>query len=175
MVNRVVLVGRLTKDPELKRTQTGKSVVSFTVAVNRRFGQQEQADFINCVAWQKKVPWFPWRGVFQQEHMMTVQVRKFMLPKLFQKAFNCLNLVQPLLKDPLQIHLIAHPDISRITITLAKMILRQVRHLIFQVMTCRSKKGDSPWLSKNNAQPAKKSVTSQKTMSQPLTIKILNY
>jgi single-strand DNA-binding protein len=53
MVNRVVLVGRLTKDPELKRTQTGKSVVSFTVAVNRRFGQQEQADFINCVAWEK--------------------------------------------------------------------------------------------------------------------------
>jgi single-strand DNA-binding protein len=47
------LVGRLTKDPELKRTQTGKSVVSFTVAVNRRFGQQEQADFINCVAWEK--------------------------------------------------------------------------------------------------------------------------
>ncbi len=53
MVNRVVLVGRLTKDPELRRTQSGKSVASFTVAVNRRFGQQDQADFINCVAWEK--------------------------------------------------------------------------------------------------------------------------
>ncbi len=53
MVNRVILVGRLTKDPELRRTQSGKSVASFTVAVNRRYGQQDQADFINCVAWEK--------------------------------------------------------------------------------------------------------------------------
>jgi single-strand DNA-binding protein len=53
MVNRVILVGRLTKDPELRRTQSGKSVASFTVAVNRRFGQQDQADFISCVAWEK--------------------------------------------------------------------------------------------------------------------------
>ncbi len=54
MVNRVVLVGRLTKEPMLRKTQTGKSVVSFTVAVNRRFGQTDQADFINCVAWEKR-------------------------------------------------------------------------------------------------------------------------
>ncbi len=53
MVNRVVLVGRLTKDPMLRKTQTGKSVLSFTVAVNRRFSQEEQADFVNCVAWEK--------------------------------------------------------------------------------------------------------------------------
>jgi single-strand DNA-binding protein len=53
MVNRVVLVGRLTKDPMLRKTQTGKSVLSFTVAVNRRFSQEDQADFVNCVAWEK--------------------------------------------------------------------------------------------------------------------------
>ncbi|WP_159638450.1 single-stranded DNA-binding protein [Erysipelothrix anatis] len=53
MINRAILVGRLTRDPELRKTQTGKSVVSFTVAVNRRFSQQEQADFINCVAWNQ--------------------------------------------------------------------------------------------------------------------------
>ncbi|WP_323616715.1 single-stranded DNA-binding protein [Erysipelothrix rhusiopathiae] len=53
MINRTILVGRLTRDPELRKTQTGKSVVSFTVACNRRFGQQDETDFINCVAWNQ--------------------------------------------------------------------------------------------------------------------------
>ena len=57
MINRVVLVGRLTQDPSLRKTQSGISVVSFTVACNRRFsggnGQDRQADFINCVAWRQ--------------------------------------------------------------------------------------------------------------------------
>lgn len=54
MINSVVLSGRLTKDPELRNTFSGKSVVSFTVAVNRRFhNDEQQADFIPCVAWGK--------------------------------------------------------------------------------------------------------------------------
>lgn len=55
MINSVSLTGRLTKDPELRMTQSGTSVTSFTLAVNRRpnsQGQQE-ADFISCVAWGK--------------------------------------------------------------------------------------------------------------------------
>lgn len=52
MINNVTLVGRLTRDPELKKTNTNKSVVSFTMACNRKYGE-EQADFINCVAWEK--------------------------------------------------------------------------------------------------------------------------
>lgn len=54
-MNRVILVGRLTRDPMLKKTQSGTSVVSFTMAVNRRISGQGQqtADFINCVAWNK--------------------------------------------------------------------------------------------------------------------------
>ncbi len=56
MINRVILVGRLTKDPALRKTASGTSVVSFTVACNRRFSgqnQEQQADFINCVAWRQ--------------------------------------------------------------------------------------------------------------------------
>lgn len=54
MMNRVILVGRITKDPMLRKTQSGASVVSFTIACNRRVPSQGQdADFINCVAWNK--------------------------------------------------------------------------------------------------------------------------
>lgn len=54
-INRVVLIGRLTRDPELRKTQNGTSVCSFTLAVNRRQNQDgtQEADFINCVAWNK--------------------------------------------------------------------------------------------------------------------------
>ena len=55
-VNKVVLVGRLTKDIELRKTQSNISVVSFTVAVNRRFKNEKgeyEADFINCIAWRQ--------------------------------------------------------------------------------------------------------------------------
>ena len=56
--NKVILGGRLTGDPELKTTQSGISVTSFSVAVNRRYSgaadQQPQADFINVVAWRQK-------------------------------------------------------------------------------------------------------------------------
>lgn len=55
MINRVVLVGRLTKSPEIRKTQNGTSVCKFTLAVNRRVTVQGQpdADFISCVAWNK--------------------------------------------------------------------------------------------------------------------------
>ena len=56
-MNKVVLMGRLTRDPETRYTQTSNTLVSsFTLAVNRRFvrqGEERQADFINIVAWSK--------------------------------------------------------------------------------------------------------------------------
>ncbi|MEN1966547.1 single-stranded DNA-binding protein [Lentibacillus sp. N15] len=56
MLNRVVLVGRLTKDPDLRYTATGVAVANFTIAVNRPFSNQQgerEADFINCVVWRR--------------------------------------------------------------------------------------------------------------------------
>ena len=55
MINRVVLVGRITRDPEVRYTSSNVPVVSFTLAVNRSFADQSgerQADFIQCVAWR---------------------------------------------------------------------------------------------------------------------------
>lgn len=52
-INKVILGGRLTADPELKQTNSGKPVCSFTLAVNRRFSRNNEADFITCVAWDK--------------------------------------------------------------------------------------------------------------------------
>lgn len=56
MINRVILVGRLTRDPELRYTPSGVAVATFTLAVNRNFTNQQgerQADFINCVVWRR--------------------------------------------------------------------------------------------------------------------------
>lgn len=57
MINRSVLVGRLTRDPDLKYTASGTAVAQFTLAVNRQFKNQEtgerEADFVNCVIWRK--------------------------------------------------------------------------------------------------------------------------
>ncbi|MCR5307509.1 MAG: single-stranded DNA-binding protein [bacterium] len=58
-MNKVILVGRITKDPELRNIQSGSSVVNFTIAVNRPVAQNadqnaNNADFINCVIWNKQ-------------------------------------------------------------------------------------------------------------------------
>ncbi len=55
-MNKVILVGRLTKDPELRATTSGVPVCSFTVACDRRYvkqGEERKADFINCIAWRQ--------------------------------------------------------------------------------------------------------------------------
>ncbi len=54
-LNKVILIGHLTADPELKQTPSGVSVTSFSIGVTRRFqrqGEQPQSDFINIVAWR---------------------------------------------------------------------------------------------------------------------------
>ena len=57
MLNHIVVMGRLTRDPELRRTGSGVAVTRFTVAVDRDFGKNEngekETDFIDCVAWRQ--------------------------------------------------------------------------------------------------------------------------
>lgn len=54
-MNNVILIGRLTRDPELRRTNSGEAVASFTLAVNRPYesADGQQADYPNCVIWGK--------------------------------------------------------------------------------------------------------------------------
>ncbi|CCP88214.1 single-stranded DNA-binding protein [Candidatus Phytoplasma solani] len=57
MINKVILVGRITKDPELKSYHGDNNYVKFTLAVNRSFSSQDEnkkTDFINCVVWRKQ-------------------------------------------------------------------------------------------------------------------------
>ena len=56
-MNKVILVGRLTRDPELRNTPSGIACCTFTVACDRRYADQSgnrQADFLNCVAWRER-------------------------------------------------------------------------------------------------------------------------
>ena len=89
MINRVVLVGRLTRDPELRKTQSGTSVCSFTMAVGRRVSTQGQpdADFINCVAWNKTADLMT--QYLHKLVLMTINKDKgYMLQRSSQKVFN---------------------------------------------------------------------------------------
>ena len=56
MLNKVILMGRFTRDPELRSTPQGTSTCAFSIAVDRNFvrqGEERKADFINCVAWRQ--------------------------------------------------------------------------------------------------------------------------
>ena len=54
MINKVILMGRLTRDPEVRTTNTGRSVCNFSIAIDNGYGDNRQTDFINCVAWQNQ-------------------------------------------------------------------------------------------------------------------------
>ena len=76
MINRVVLVGRITRDPETQQTNTGIPYVRFTLAVNRPFKDQNgerQADFINCVAWRQQAEFL--RNYVKKGNQLAVEGR----------------------------------------------------------------------------------------------------
>ncbi len=81
MLNKAILVGRLTADPELRQTPNGISVVSFSVAINRPYsrGGERQTDFINIVAWRQTAEFIS--KYFRKGNMIaidgTIQTRNY--------------------------------------------------------------------------------------------------
>ena len=77
MLNHITIMGRLTRDPELRMTQSQTQVVSFTLAVDRDFGgrdgSEKQADFIDCVAWRQTAEFVS--KYFQKGRMAVVSGR----------------------------------------------------------------------------------------------------
>lgn len=71
-MNYVVLMGRLTKDPEIKKTSSGKSYCRFSIAVKREFSK-DAVDFINCIAWDKKAETIV--NYFSKGHRILIQGR----------------------------------------------------------------------------------------------------
>ncbi len=74
MLNRVILMGRITQDLELKQTQSGVSVLSFNIAVDRgyvRQGEERQTDFISCVAWRQRAEFI--NNYFAKGRMIAVE------------------------------------------------------------------------------------------------------
>lgn len=53
MINKVILMGRLTRDPELRHTGKGTPVTTFSIAINSGYGENQRTDFVNCLAWNK--------------------------------------------------------------------------------------------------------------------------
>ena len=53
MINKVVLMGRLTRDPEMRHTNSGTPVTTFSIAINSGYGENQRTDFVNCIAWNK--------------------------------------------------------------------------------------------------------------------------
>lgn len=76
MVNRVVLVGRITRDPEIRYLQNGAATVSFSLAIDRPYTSQNgerQADFVNCVAWRNQAEFIS--RFIKKGYMMAVEGR----------------------------------------------------------------------------------------------------
>ena len=73
MLNKVILIGRLTKDPELKSTGGGVSVLNFTVAITRKYKDangERQSDFVNCVAFRQTAEFIS--NYFKKGNMISI-------------------------------------------------------------------------------------------------------
>ena len=151
MINRVILVGRLTRDPMLRKTQSGLSVATFTVACDRRFsggnGQDRQTDFISCVAWRQSADFL---GQYAHKGALVgvdgrIQTRNYdnaSGQKVSVTAYSCWNRNR-LLKIVLQrwaisrrmLAMLRRTRSGTLRRTMDSMISALARHWIFPAMT----------------------------------------
>ena len=147
MINRAVLTGRLTRDPELRYTTSGTAVVSFTLAVDRQFRNQNgdrDADFINCVIWRKSAENFSnftHKGSLVGIEGRITKINKeteFMLPKLLSIILHCLNHAKMVVVNNMAInnHLVVKVNHSTIIINrnLEIMLLNLIRLMALVVI-----------------------------------------
>lgn len=156
MINRVILVGRLTRDPMLRKTQSGLSVATFTVACDRRFsgGNGRTDRLISSAAWpggnlrissasmRTKGRWSALTDGFRHGTMTTLPVRKCTSQKLSVTAYSCWNRNR-LLKIVPQRWAISRRMLAMLRRThsgtqrrtMDSMISALVRHWIFPAMT----------------------------------------
>ena len=73
-INRVVLLGNMTRDPELRRTGNGKAVTNFTLALNRY--NNDEADFVDCVCWEK---------ILKTLHNTVIKAQKLQLKEAYKQ------------------------------------------------------------------------------------------
>lgn len=153
MLNRVVLVGRLTKDPEYRTTPSGVSVATFTLAVNRTFTNaqgEREADFINCVVFRRqaenvnnylsKGSLAGVDGRIQSRSYENQEGRRILLLKLCVIVFNSLNLrihnkvanvhKTTISKTMVKDSVVNNQDKIRLTITIIhQTLINQTTHL----------------------------------------------
>ena len=88
MLNHIVLMGRLTRDPELRYTQSQTPVASFSLAVDRDFGrgEEKQTDFIDCVAWRQTGEFV---SKYFQKGSMAVVSGRLQICLLYTSSFHC--------------------------------------------------------------------------------------
>ena len=147
MINNVVLVGRLTKDADLRYTANGTGVATFTLAVNRNFTNQDgnrDADFINCVIWRKsaetlanyarKGTLIGVTGRIQTRNYENQQGQRVYVTEVVADNSNYWNLVVTMRN----VKMISH---SRIQIQTMWSLIHSMVHRSILVMTsCRSRR-----------------------------------
>ena len=193
MINRVVLVGRLTRDVEVRKTQSGLSVAQFTVACDRRGRSQDNAqqtaDFISCVAWRQPADFL---GQYARKGALIgvdgrLQSRSYELWQTMSDFWRAEPSPNPehsrttVIRTAIRLRMTSRHTVSPhthslpITTTQVWAMTSADQPWIFPATISRSRdKGEIRWHSESREPAAERSATSQKTTSSTLITRMLS-